>query len=116
MASDPAGLVPDDLALLERLATRVVELRLEVPAILTLETSKPLSVLASQAMVFFEPMVQALFSFPDYRRIALLVERRDAIEALMRLIERKADNAQAVRRARKADPGPPASDPARRDP
>ena len=114
MASE-TGLKPDDLALLERLATRVVELRLEVPAILTLEAGKPLSLLAGQAMVFFEPMVQTLFAFPDYRRFALLVERRDAIEALIRAIERQADEAHPTRRARKADPGPPASRPARRD-
>ncbi len=114
MASE-TPLKPDDLTLLERLAARVVELRLDVPAILTLETGKPLSVLAGQAMVFFEPMVQTLFSFPDYRRLALLIESRDAIEALIRLIERKADEAHAARRARKADPGP-ASRPARRGP
>jgi hypothetical protein len=51
----------------------VVELRMEVPAILTLEGGKPLSLLAGQAMIFFEPFVQSLFSFPDYRRYAALI-------------------------------------------
>ena len=108
MAADPVAVSEADLALLDRLATRVVELHMEVPAILTLETAKPLSVIAGQSMVFFEPMVQSLFSFPDYRRFALLVERREVIEALIRLIEEKADRARTARRARKA--GPPASD------
>jgi hypothetical protein len=76
-----------DRVLLERLAARIVELRMETPAILTLETAQPLSLLASQAMAFFEPLVQSLFRLPDYRRFAALAERRDAIELLERLIE-----------------------------
>jgi hypothetical protein len=99
MASEPKPLTPDDLALLERLAARVVDLHLEVPAILSLETARPLSVLASQAMIFFEPIAQALFPGDDYRRVARLVERRDALEALVRLIEARADQAHAARRA-----------------
>ena len=89
MAADP--LTDADRALLERLARRVVELKLETPALLTLETARPLSVLAGQAMLFFEPFAQALFRLPDYRRLAALVERREALEALAAMIERAAD-------------------------
>lgn len=96
MASE--AIAPQDLDLLDRLARRVVELRLELPAILTLETSKPLSLLAGQTLVFFEPMVQAMFSFPDYRRFALLIERREAVEALIQSIERHADQSRVARR------------------
>lgn len=85
------ALAAEDLALLERLARRVAELRLETPAILTLETARPLSLVAGQAMLFFEPFAQMLFRFDDYRRVASLVERRDALETLTRLIERAAD-------------------------
>ena len=88
MAAEP--LSEDDRALLERLAKRVVELRLETPALLTLETARPLSVLAGQAMLFFEPFAQAMFRLPDYRRVAALVERRDALEALATAIEHAA--------------------------
>ena len=98
MASEP--LTPEDRALLERLAARIVELHLTVPAILTLESGRPMSLFASQAMIFFEPLLQAMFRLTDYRRIALLIERRDALEFLTRLIE---DRAEADRRARRAD-------------
>lgn len=103
MASD-ATLAPDDLALLDRLANRVVELRMEVPAILALESGKPLSLVASQAMIFFEPFVQALFSFPDYRRYAALIERRGAIEALLTRIEDRSERVRAERRSRGKTP------------
>ena len=58
VSSDP--LPPADLALLERVAARVVDSRLEAPAILALETAKPVSLLAGQAMIFFEPLLQVL--------------------------------------------------------
>ena len=91
------ALTDDERALLERLARRVVELRLETPALLTLETARPLSVLAGQAMLFFEPFAQALFRLPDYRRLAALVERREAMEALAAMIERAADEREQAR-------------------
>ncbi len=90
MGSDPT-LSEADRALLDRLATRVVGLHMEVPAILTLETAKPLTLLASQTLVFFEPIIRSLFPIPDYRRLAALVERREALEALVCLIEDKAE-------------------------
>ena len=96
MAAEP--LADDDRALLERLARRVVELRLETPALLTLETARPLSLLAGQAMLFFEPFAQALFRLPEYRRVAALVERREALEALAAMIERATDEREQARR------------------
>jgi hypothetical protein len=97
-----------DDALLERLAARVVELHLEVPAILALESGRPLSVVAGQAMLFFEPLVQSLFRLSDYRRYAALIERRENIEILIRHIESRAEAARIKRR-------PPAT-PTRRTP
>jgi hypothetical protein len=79
-----------DRALLERLAARIVELRLETPAILALESTKPVTLLTSQAMVFLQPFAQALFRLPDYERLAALVERREAMEELVLAIERHA--------------------------
>ena len=96
MAAD--ALTDDDRALLDKLARRVVELRLETPALLTIETARPLSVLAGQAMLFFEPFAQALFRLPDYRRLAALIERRDALEALATRIEQAADERERAGR------------------
>src|SRR5437762_984704 len=110
---------PEDQALLEKLARRVVELRLETPALLTLETARPLSVLAGQAMLFFEPFAQALLRLPDYRRLAALVERREALEALATLIERATDERERLERGRRpADDGlgPGAADDGRERP
>jgi hypothetical protein len=100
VAAEPLAL--EDQALLERLAARIVEMRLETPAILTLETARPLSLVAGQAMLFFEPFAQALFRFPDYQRWAALIARREALEALTRLIETGADERERAARANRA--------------
>jgi hypothetical protein len=99
MASEAFVLSSADQELLDRLATRVVELRMEVPAILALESGRPLSLVAGQAMLFFEPLVQSLFRLPDYRRYAALIERREACDHLLRRIEDRAEAARASRKA-----------------
>ena len=98
----PEPLTAEDEALLDRLAARVVELRMDMPAILALESGRPLGFLASQAMVFFEPFARSLFRLPDYRRYSTLLERRDSIEKLVTKIETRADEAHRERRAAKA--------------
>jgi len=98
-----AALDPRDRELLERTALRVAELRLETPALLTLETARPVSLLASQTLVFFEPFVQALFALPDYRRFASLLERREALEWLAARIEHHASARQEREAASRAE-------------
>jgi len=58
-----------------------------VPAILFLESVKPVSFIGSQALYFFEPMIRAFFTVPEYERFAALLERRDTLEALLVRIE-----------------------------
>jgi len=86
-----APFAPEDLRLFERIAARIAELRLETPALLALESARPVSLLASQAMTFLEPVALALFRMADYRRFASLLQRREAVEALMAAIERHAE-------------------------
>ena len=107
MGSETVVLTADEQRVLERLADRVVELRLEVPALLTIETARPLSLVAGQAMIFFEPMVLAMFRLPDYRLYASLIERREALEVLARMIETRSDDAHGQRRAARKRPATP---------
>ena len=91
-----------DAALLDRVAEAVVRHRMTVPAILLLESVKPLSFLGSQSLYFFEPMVRAFFSVPDYDRVAALLERRESVEWLLVRIEAKDDEARRNERDEKA--------------
>jgi hypothetical protein len=72
-----------------------------VPAILFLESVKPLSFVGSQALYFFEPMVRAVFTVPDYERFAALMERRENFEALLVAIEQKDEVSRREERERR---------------
>jgi hypothetical protein len=89
--SEPEALAPEDQALFDRLAQWLVDRSLETPAILFLESVRPMSFVGAQAMHFFEPFARALFAVPDYERIARLMERRSNLELLVRTIEATAD-------------------------
>ncbi len=75
-------------ALLEKVAVKVVQWRMGVPAILFLESVKPLNYIGAQTMVFFEPIVQSIFNFKDYNIFRTALERRENIENLLQKIEK----------------------------
>lgn len=74
--------------LLEKVARRVVDLRVSAIAIFLLESTKPLSFLGSQLLVFFNPIIQPIFNFKDYEEVTEMIENRDNIEFLIQRIER----------------------------
>ncbi len=74
-------------ALIRRVAAEVVRRRLATPAVLVLETGKPLSFLGSQALVFLEPMVRAFLAPPDYDLLVRILEDRSRVERLVEVIE-----------------------------
>ena len=77
----------DEQALLDKVARKVVDKGWTVPAIMFLESVKPLNFISSQAMVFFEPIVQTVFSFKDYTTFRTALEKRESIELLLLKIE-----------------------------
>lgn len=81
-------LTPRQQEILDKLAQKVVVWKMTVPAIMFLETAKPLSYVGSQAMVFFEPMVKAVFNVAEYDEVRILMEDRRNVEELLTRIER----------------------------
>lgn len=77
--------------LIEKIAKRIVDMRMTVPAILFLESTKPLSFIGSQIMVFFQPIFRTFFSLREYDEVALMLEERENVEKLILSIE-KADS------------------------
>ena len=74
-------------ALLEKVATWVVRRGLTTPAILFLETGKPLNFLGSQLLIGFSPFIQAIFKGDEYQKFALILEKDANVELLIELIE-----------------------------
>ena len=84
---DKSSLSSEENAVLEKLATKTVQRGMAVPAILFLESVKPLNFIGSQVMVFFEPVVQSVFNFRDYDTVRGALEKRQTIEILLLKIE-----------------------------
>jgi hypothetical protein len=85
----------EEQAVLDKVAKKVVEKSMTVPAIVFLESVKPLNFVGSQAMVFFEPIVQSLFNLKDYDTFRTALERRQTLEILIQKIEAMDAVAQA---------------------
>ncbi|MGQ9705522.1 MAG: hypothetical protein ACUVWP_00775 [bacterium] len=73
--------------LIEKIATEIVERDLTAPAVFLLESSKPLSFIGSQVLLFLEPIIQSIFEFKSYRDIRVLFEDRENVERLIQRIE-----------------------------
>jgi len=81
-------LTPEQQEIMDKIAKKVVLWKMSVPAILFLESVKPLNYIGSQMLVFFEPFVQTLFSWKDYDEFRKMMEERENTERLLQTIEK----------------------------
>lgn len=84
-----------EAALVDRLAQGVVRRGLRAPAILLLDCSHNLNFIASQALVFFAPIMRIIFNAGDYQLMTAFLERRGSIEYICRRIEQIGDEGGA---------------------
>lgn len=84
-----ADLTAHQRELLVRMAGKIVQLRLTAPAILFLESVRPLNYVGSQVMVFFSPLVRGFFGMPEWDELRLVLERRESIGYFLDLIEER---------------------------
>jgi len=87
--------------LMKKIAQKVVEFRLTPVAIVFLESSKPLSFLANQFLIFMQPFYRAFFSHREYEEIASMLEDRNNIEALICEIEHLEEEKDELRKSNK---------------
>ncbi|MBP7669510.1 MAG: hypothetical protein KA123_02920 [Candidatus Eisenbacteria bacterium] len=103
MPPESAAIAEEDERLLDSVAARVVRMRLAVPAIFFLESTKPLSFVGSQALVFFQPFVETFLTVRGYERFAELLEDRANLERLIRRIEALDEEERLEARDRRAE-------------
>lgn len=83
-------LTPQESALLEKIARLVVHRRLESPAVLFLESLGPFNFLGSQVVHGLRPFLDVVCETPEVEQLAVILERRDSIDHLVRLIQQQA--------------------------
>jgi len=77
----------EDEALFHRLARKIVNRGLATPAVIFLESTKPLNMVGCQTLNFLEPIVQSIFHIRSYNEFIELMENRTNVEKLIRTIE-----------------------------
>jgi hypothetical protein len=90
-ATDGVKLEEYETDLIRKLADFVVRRNMSVPAIMFLESARPLNFVGSQAMVFFKPIISRFFTSVEYDKLATILERREVIDLLITEIEQRAD-------------------------
>ncbi len=107
LPSDSKELTPAEAELLRKIAQKVVQWQMTVPAILFLESVKPLNYIGSQMMVFFEPFVSAIFNVTEYNLFRQMMEKRENTERLLQKIEEldaiQMEKEREAKRLRKAE-------------
>ncbi len=83
----PLEPTPEQAALVQKLAEEVVRRGMTTPALAFLEMSQPLNFVASQAIVFFTPMISAMLDTRAHETLAKFLEHRGAIEYICQQIE-----------------------------
>jgi hypothetical protein len=73
--------------LIENLARRAAQLGVTAPAILFLEMHKPLAFLGAQVLWAAQPFLNPWLRPADLRDLALLLEERDGVDALIQRLE-----------------------------
>jgi len=73
--------------LLDDLTRRIEKMGMTAPAILFLETYKPLAFLGAQLLWFAQPFLSLGFKEADLRDLALLIEDRAGVEELLDRLE-----------------------------
>ncbi|MBN1917587.1 MAG: hypothetical protein JW889_06730 [Verrucomicrobia bacterium] len=86
---------------IEKVATKISTMGIELPAVLMLEAHKPLTFFANQGLVFLTPILYPLFGSKT-ERAAKFFEKRENVEQLIRRIEEKAEERSQQERAARA--------------
>jgi hypothetical protein len=90
--------------LIEKLAQWVIKHGLETPAILFLESIKPLSFIGSQMFLMYGvPMLGIVIDEYETSEFALLFEDRENVEALLKKIEELAREADRKKKEKKEE-------------
>ena len=74
---------PEERELAERLARFLVRRRMASPALMALETARPVTFLGSQLLAFLSPFLSLVFLQEETTRFVRLLEKRKGVDLLV---------------------------------
>ena len=83
----PEGRVnPEEEMLVEKIATFIINRKMESPVLMVLETGRPLNFVGSQFLTFLSPFLTLIFSKREYERFVGFLEKKYSIDILIKKI------------------------------
>ena len=83
----PAEPTPEQAVVIDRLCADIVRRGLTTPALVTLESFRPMNYVGAQVMHGFAPFVAALASTESYNQVAAFLEKRGSVDYLLHRLE-----------------------------
>ncbi len=105
-AVDPPGAAePTDAqeAAVEKVCQEVIRRHMATPALIMLETFRPLNYIGSQVLHFFHPIISAILTTDAYRNFTEFLERRGSIDYMCQRIEHLDDKMRSKGKKSKAE-------------
>ena len=75
------------ILIVDKVCREVVKRHLAMPAILLLETFRPLNYIGSQVMYFFQPIISSVLSVDGYTDFTELLEQRGSVDYICERIK-----------------------------
>lgn len=73
--------------LIEKLSNFIAERKMAAPAIMTIESLRPLARIGSQLMHFLAPFAEIIFNAKEYQEFAALLENEEYVRLLIKRID-----------------------------
>ena len=70
-------------AVVEKVCNEIVKRHVTLPAIVMLETFRPLNYLGSQVMHFFHPIISSILTIDGYSDFTTLLEKRESVDYII---------------------------------
>lgn len=75
------------IELIEKLSNFIAKKRMAAPAIMTIESLRPLARIGSQLMHFLAPFAEIIFNAKEYQEFAVLLENEEYVRLLIKRID-----------------------------
>ena len=75
------------LEIIEKIANFIVKRRMSAPALMTIESLRPLNFIGSQILHFLAPFAEIIFNSREYQEFAILLEKEEYIKLLLKRID-----------------------------
>ncbi|MDP7558781.1 MAG: hypothetical protein QF923_04840 [Candidatus Marinimicrobia bacterium] len=109
-AIDPPGAAEpteDQKPVVEKVCQEVIRRRMATPALIMLETFRPLNFVGSQVLHFFHPIVSAILTTEAYKHFTEFLERRGSVDYLCQRIEQLDDEMRKKNKKSKTEESAP---------